>query len=109
MMIVKASHGYQPTGVTVQKGSRYNISATGRWTLDAGKTECDADGLSSGRGRLEGIVLDENFELGKPFPLGSKGTFRPKTTGRLYLRCRDAWHQLADNRQRLSVVIHKSR
>ena len=61
-----------------------------------------ADGQPPGVGRLEGVIL-QDFKLSDPFPLGAFGSFTPPSEGRLYLRCGDAWNELAENRGAVTV------
>src|SRR5262249_18768363 len=83
---VSAQRGWQPTGVIVQSGERYEFSASGTWQTSKDAGECGADGISSGVGRLEAAVLS-NFALSDPFLLGAYGSFTPTTAGQLYVRC----------------------
>jgi hypothetical protein len=101
---VSARRGWQPAGAIVSPEHWYDYSAEGRWR--AGKDEADvtADGRDDGTARLHGVILDD-FRLSEPFPLGSYGKFRPPMSGRLYVRCRDAWNELADNRGSVSLTI----
>jgi hypothetical protein len=100
---VAANHGWQPCGAIVEAGKYYDFSASGNWSI--GKDEpATADGGSDGRGRLEGVVF-KDFALGEPFALGSYGSFVAPGDGRLYLRCRDDWNSLADNKGSLSITI----
>ena len=105
---IKAAAGYQPTGVIVAHGEEYVYRAMGTWTTRAGNQETTADGGSRGRGRLIGVVL-KDFQLSEPFPLGESGTFVAPSTGRLFLRCRDHWNQLADNSGVVRVSLDRLR
>ena len=93
---VRARRGWQATGASVSSEFTYGYAADGKWRLGP-KTTVDADGNSQGLGRLEGIILSESWELSEPFDLGREGTFRPPTTGRLYVRCHDDWTQIGNN------------
>ena len=56
---------------------------------------------------MEGVIF-QNFTLSEPFALGAYGTFTPPSAGQLYLRCRDRWNELADNRGMMSVKIKRT-
>jgi hypothetical protein len=101
---VVAGKGFQPSGVTVTKGQRYAYEAEGRWSLSAEGRQIDADGDGEGAGRLFGVVLNDRT-LSEPFPLGTNGTLVSPTSGKLYLRCSDAWNELADNTGQLNITI----
>ena len=96
---VAAARGWQPTGVLVSPDRRYDYSTSGLWQTSRDDAEVTADGADNGKGRLEGVVFHD-FALSESFDLGSYGSFAPPAEGRLYVRCRDAWNQLADNRVR---------
>lgn len=115
-----SDRGWQPTGVHVEKGKKYRVTATGRFTLaDQPKPWIsEANGISfryvRGRpiGRLLGTVLadtDETFpragSMLREEPLGNDATFEAACTGTLYLRINDAWGELADNQGTLSVTL----
>lgn len=94
---VSAAAGFQPSGVMVQAGKTYAYRADGNWSLSDSTTELDADGDLRGQGVLVGIIMDD-YRLSRPFVLGANGSFTAEHDGKLYLRCRDEWCQLDDNR-----------
>ena len=100
---VMARKGWQPTGLTVAESSKYSFTTTGKWKT--GKTSCDAEGLADGKGKMWGVILSPDYELGKPFPLGAKGAFTASGNGNLYVRCQDAWNELSDNSGRISIRL----
>jgi hypothetical protein len=131
---IKADHGWQPSGVMVTSGASYQYKATGTWQtakngpqLTADATERDApkryvaddvaDDVAEktngaggdGAGRLMAVILagdeEENYQLGEPFELGSSGVFTATSDGKLYLRCRNRWGELADNKGTVTVKI----
>jgi hypothetical protein len=53
---------------------------------------------------LEGVILN-GFELHEPFELGASGAFTASKNGQLYLRCRDAWNELTDNKGLVTVKL----
>jgi hypothetical protein len=92
----RANRGWQASGLSVTSGDSYAFRADGKWGVRATSEHTTADGHADGHGRLTGIVLDD-FQLSRPFPLGARGNFVAPATGKLYLRCHDAWNQLSDN------------
>jgi hypothetical protein len=101
---IMAQRGWQPSGAIVHAGQRYDYNAAGEWRTGKDSMALTATGDAAGQGRLEGVLFS-NFQLGEPFPLDAKGTFRAAADGRLYLRCRDKWHELADNSGFVNVKI----
>ena len=101
---VNAQRGWQPSGVIVEPGEKYQYRTSGTWQLSKGGGQLSADGESDGRGRLEAVVL-RDFLLSRPFALGVQGSFEPPDGGQLYVRCRDDWNSLADNRGAVSVKL----
>jgi hypothetical protein len=104
---IAANRGWQPSGVVVSSDKKYDYSASGGWQTAKDATALSADGAGDSRGRLEGVIFN-NFTLGEPFPLGAYGTFTPPGDGRMYLRCSDAWNELADNKGQMTVKIKNS-
>lgn len=101
---VEANRGFQPSGSLVEAGEEYAYAARGAWRVGSDSVPCDADGDAAGVGRLEAVVLTD-FDLGEPLRLGRAGTFVAPAAGKLYLRCRDGWGQLADNTGAVTVRI----
>ncbi len=101
---VAANRGWQPSGVVVSDSRQYDYSASGNWQTRKDSKEMTADGQRDGAGKLEGVVM-KDFGLSTPFPLGAYGTFHAPSDGQLYLRCRDAWNELTDNRGAMNVKI----
>ncbi len=109
----EAARGWQPAEVWVTHGTPYAFRVRGEWSTEA-EGELYAPGARlpaaapNGRGRLQAVVLD-GFRLGEPFYLNAaQGTFVAPATGKLYLRCEDAWHELADNRGHVEVKFARS-
>lgn len=101
---VAANRGWQSTGVLVSSGNEYDYSASGVWQTNRGAKEVTADGHDDGTGRLEGILF-KDFVLGEPFSLGTYGSFTSPGDGKLFLRSRDRWNELADNKGSVTVKI----
>ncbi len=120
---IRADRGWQSSSVLVEKGRRYEISATGQFTL-AEKPKpwvSEADGITfryhNGRplGQLLATIRplkkDENAAR-EPMldvtPLGNSSTFEAARLGTLYLRLNDHPGELADNRGSVTVEIRQS-
>jgi len=99
---IRAGHGWQPTGLTVSPGVQYECVATGNWRIARELKATDGNGDHRGRGRLVGVVM-KDYQLGPEFDVGSRGSLQSKTGGDLYLRCRNAWNELADDSGRVAV------
>ncbi|MHB1036042.1 MAG: hypothetical protein ACYC35_16835 [Pirellulales bacterium] len=102
--VVQAAQGWQPSGARVAAGKEYDFSVSGSWRTAKGGEPVNADGAADGRGRLVGIVM-KDYTLGKAFDLGSYGSFTAPGDGLLYLRCQDAWNELADNQGKVTVKL----
>jgi hypothetical protein len=105
---LRACRGYQSAGLALEAGHEYQIAATGSWHLNASEPGVDADGAADGQGRVEAAVLHE-FDLRPPEELGKNSSFVAKSDGRLYLRCRDHWSELSDNRGTILVRLTRVR
>jgi hypothetical protein len=101
---VHAQRGWQATGATLLADQPYEINAKGTWQISADGKPLNADGDAEGNGRLEGVLLDK-FALGEPFELKAASTYTPAAKGNLYLRCKDAWNELADNKGQITVKL----
>ena len=101
---IKAAQGYQPSGLSVNKGHKYSFVTSGSWRIAQDGGEIDADGNPQGGGRLMGAILSE-YKLSKPFALGTRGSFKASADGRLYLRCHDLWTEIDDNDGSLDVQL----
>ena len=101
---IDAQAGWQASGIQVESSKEYEFNTSGTWSINGTSEATDANGNASGNGRLIGVVM-RNFELSQPFELGHSGTFKPPHDGTLYLRCRDAWTELADNEGTVTVEL----
>ena len=104
---VLARRGWQATRVLVEAGASYEVSTAGQWRTEASSPHVNADGGQKGRGRLIGAVLSD-YKLSKPFLVGQRGTFVAPVSGKLYVRCQDAWNELADNEGTMQVRLRRS-
>jgi hypothetical protein len=106
--IVRAQGGWQATGIQVTEGERYDVATVGKWRIAAGTDEISADGNAAGEGKLVATVF-RDFSLTSPIELGSKSTFTSPVAGQLFLRCDEAWNQLADNEGQIEVHFRCSK
>ena len=113
---VAANRGWQPSGIEVASGDQLEFNAEGTWKLTKDGKAVSADG-DSGRGKLVAMVmktfaLDGSLKLedylSAPIELGSHGTLTAPQDGQLYLRCDDAWNELADNSGSIKVKLKKA-
>jgi hypothetical protein len=117
---ILADRGWQSTGVRLEAGRVYAVSASGRVTLanDPKPWVSGPDGISfkyhQGQplGRLVGVILadrpadkDAAGSLFDVFPVGAQAQIEPKVAGTLYLRVNDDWNSLADNAGALVALI----
>ena len=103
---IVADRGYQATSVLLSAGEKYCYQCKGEWCVGPNQVSTDADGGSSGRGRLIGVI-QRGVELSKPFALGNRGVFQASTDGHLYVRCEDDWTELADNTGRIILTLRR--
>ncbi len=101
---VQAGRGWQATKANLTSGETYSFEATGEWSVSSDGTRLSADGEAGGSGRLVGCLF-QDYELSEEFELGSLGTFVAPSSGSLFLRCRDGWGSVADNKGTISVKL----
>jgi hypothetical protein len=115
---IAADRSWQSSGVRVEAGKSYRVTATGRYEIanDGQPWPCEPGGITidyhDGRplgmllgaidGRTNGATLADVVEIG----LGT--TITPAANGTLYLRVSDVSSKLNDNRGTLSVTITPS-
>jgi hypothetical protein len=104
---VKAKGGWQASRVLVELGDRLETSATGTWRIAAAGQPLDADGEPDGRGRLVAAVFVD-YSLTPEIAIGAKAVLEPSAAGQLFLRCHDAWNELADNDGEVTVTIRRA-
>jgi hypothetical protein len=104
---VESARGYQATGVAVRQGASYEFDAQGVWKTSNACAGLTAGGDDLGCGRLVGVVMHD-LSVSERFDLGTRGSFSAPCSGQLYLRCLDAWHQIADNKGALRVRLRPS-
>lgn len=101
-----AKYGWQGSPLRVEAGSSYDYVTEGNWKISATES-VDGNGDANGTGRLVGIILND-FQLGEPIPMGQRGSFVAPSNGDLYIRCQDAWNQIADNEGELKVTFRRT-
>jgi hypothetical protein len=106
---VKASEGWQDTGVDLIVGKPVSLVATGKWTFHL-QVETNAEGLTIPKelrdfnpGCLIGMIPDPSEETQMPFVVGSAKQMMPERSGRLFLRMYDTVPR--DNDGELKVEI----
>ena len=103
---VKGAAGWQASGVEVEAGAVYVITAEGAWRMAADAEPTGPEGNAAGRGRLAG-ALYADFTLSTEIPLGSHSSWIAPADGLLMLRAADAWTELGDNDGTLSITIRR--
>ncbi|MFM9963830.1 MAG: hypothetical protein ACKV2Q_21680 [Planctomycetaceae bacterium] len=118
---IRADRGWQSSRVLVEKGRRYELFATGQFTL-AEKPKpwvSEAEGITfryhNGRplGQLLTAIRPKTNEDAKREPmldvksLGNRSSFEAPRSGTLYLRLNDHPGELADNRGSVSVEVRE--
>jgi hypothetical protein len=109
---IDAGKGWQPSRLILTEGEEYEYSVSGKWSTKENGPCVDPDGDASGRGRLIGALLTEvngDYHLSEPFELGRFDSFKSPGPGNLYLRCRDEWSSIADNRDSVTVRLKLKR
>jgi hypothetical protein len=122
-MEIRADRSWQSSRVHVEKGMRYELVATGQFTL-AEKPKpwiSEADGITyryhNGRplGQLLATIRpamkadDEREPMLDVKPLGNKSVFEAPRSGTLFLRLNDHPGELADNRGSVTVEIRAAK
>lgn len=107
---LKAAAGWQPTGVHVEAGATYRLTATGEVTvaLEPRPWISEPQGVSIryAGGRPIGRVLaairadataDDDPNAWQEFDVGRSVDLAPTVSGDLFVRVNDNWNSLADN------------
>lgn len=103
---VHAGRGLQATGMIVASRVEYAFESKGKWQIDRSGPALTSDGQTNGAGQLVGAIFADQ-QMSEPINLGTSGTFVAPHDGTLYLRCRDAWHAIADNQGSVKVRIKR--
>ncbi len=116
---VRAERGWQSTGLALDRGKAYVVSARGRVTLGASTKPwiSEPNGISlryaGGRpiGTLLVAVVGDLKQIGgdggllKPLAAGASTVIEPASSGTLYLRINDCSNSLADNTGEYTVNV----
>jgi hypothetical protein len=115
---IAANRGWQTTGVRLQAGQSYQISAKGRvelasqprpWISEpAGVSIRYHAGLPLGRliGRYWPSAPSSNRDL-ETISIGEEEVYIPSEEGVLFLRVNDFWNELTDNTGEYSVTVNR--
>jgi hypothetical protein len=113
-----ADRGWQSSGVQVEAGKTYRITAKGRYEIanDGDPWPCEPGGITIDyhEGRPLGTLLGAidghktGATLATVFDVGLGTTITPAATGTLYLRVNDSPARLDDNRGTLTATIAPS-
>lgn len=101
---IAANKGWQASRVSLKRGDKISIVASGEWALEKGGSKSNADGDENGNGRLTGILFDD-YQLSTPFDLGKECEYEATTDGTLLIRCADEWNKLDDNSGTILVKL----
>jgi hypothetical protein len=116
---VRADRGWQTSGLLLEQGKSYVVSAEGRVTLGQSTRPwiSEPTGISLryayGRpiGTLMAAVVSDPKQIGgdggllKPLAVGTSTIIEPAATGTLYLRINDHFNSLADNKGAYGVKV----
>ena len=102
---IRAGRGWQPTGLTVRAGHAVRVRRHGQLADREPKPRPSmSTAMIHGRGRLVGVLMND-YRLGPEFDVGNQGSLQSTAGGDLYLRCRSAWNELADDSGRVAVRL----
>ncbi len=112
---VQAERGWQSSGIEVEAGRAYRISAKGRFVIgrepDGTPWPCEAGGITlayhAGRpiGRLLATIDAGPGAFVEADSIGARGVYRPAASGTLFLRVNDSPSRLAENSGELAVTV----
>jgi hypothetical protein len=116
---VAADRGWQSSGVLVQAGTEYEVSATGEVTLGTvpkpWTSQPQGISITYSEGRPIGLLLacihreptsaDGEESMLNQFVIGRGTRFTAASSGTLYLRINDRWGSLADNEGHYRITI----
>lgn len=119
---IAANRGWQSSGVVVEAGKTYQITATGTCVLATVPKpwESEPQGISiryhAGQplGKLLATIRSPALSEASPYttmlhvvPIGREAQFIPKTSGTLYFRVNDFWNELGDNTGTYGVTVRE--
>ena len=119
-LTIQADRGWQSTGLILEAGKEFDVSATGRYVVANAPAPwwCEPNGvtLRYHQGKPLGMLLyaiqpTSNAKgltaLARPGELGIQKRITPKQSGTLFLRINDSPAELADNTGTLSVRVSR--
>ena len=101
---VQAARGWQAAKLQLKAGASYRVEAAGEWTLEPDTAAVTGNGGKDGRGRLVGCLF-QDYQLSDEFELGTNTTFVAPVDGALFVRCREGWGAIADNKGSLNCKL----
>ncbi len=101
---IDAKKGWQASRLLVKKDEAFSIKTSGVWKVQPEGEMLDATGQEDGKGKLIGIIFN-NYRISDPFLVSPEETFVAPHDGKLFLRCQDHWHEIADNVGSVTVQI----
>ncbi len=108
---IQANRGWQSAKLKLNSGKKYEFVCKGEWQTSESGTPFNGsgrdDGNDAGTGKLVGVIFDD-YKLTKIIELGHNGSFIAETDGHLYLRCKDEFTELSDNKGELKVYFRRS-
>lgn len=108
---IQANRGWQSAKLKLNSGKKYEFVCKGEWQTSESGTPFNGsgrdDGNDAGTGKLVGVIFDD-YKLTKIIELGQNGSFIAETDGHLYLRCKDEFTELSDNKGELKVYFRRS-
>lgn len=118
---VLAERGWQPAGVLLERGERYELKASGRYVIgaepDGTPWPCEPGGITLRYynkrpiGKLIAAVVDRSGRAGnglvEPVSVGLGAVIEPERSGELFLRMSDAPSELAQNRGSAMVSVRR--
>jgi hypothetical protein len=115
---VAADRGWQSSGVWLEAGRSYRLTASGRFQIAAEESggalqpwPCEPGGVTIEYhdGQPLGILLGAmDADFARALVIGTGTTIEPATSGTLYLRVNDSAGRLDDNRGSLTVTIEEA-
>lgn len=120
---VAADRGWQNTGLRLEAGRRYRLTASGRYQVvrepKVWWSEPGGVSIRYYKGRPLGVLLatvrpddppsDSKSTFLHPTTIGLGATFSPPHTGTLFLKINDSPAELADNAGELKVEVRRER
>ncbi|MEC9091907.1 MAG: hypothetical protein VX438_04320 [Planctomycetota bacterium] len=104
---IDSAKGWQASKLKLNQGKKYEFVCVGEWSTSQSAATCDGNGDPEGKGKLIGVIF-ANYQLSEVIELGQKGEFIAKQDGHLFLRCRDAFTQIADNKGVITVHFRRA-